>query len=118
MLLDPDVGDDALRTRLLSTVPEAQLEARNRTSRLADLLTEVENDLGFSVRFQQPGERVDRGEVCALLAAVLAHGCDLDICPMEKVAPDIAYRRLGPADGNSSLRRAKRPSVTRRLEAA
>ena len=63
-------------------------------ARLADLLIEVENDLGFSVHFQQPGERVDPGEVCALLAAILAHGCNLGLYTMEKVAPDIAYRRL------------------------
>ena len=54
------------------------LDARSRTIRLADLLIEVENDLGFSVHFQQPGEKwVDPGEVCALLAAILAHGCNL-----------------------------------------
>ena len=70
------------------------LDARNRTIRLADLLIEVENDLGFSVHFQQPGERVDPGEVCALLAAILAHGCNLGLYTMEKVAPDIPYRRL------------------------
>ena len=59
------------------------------------LLIEVENDLGFSVHFQQPGEKqVDPGEVCALLAAILAHGCNLGLYTMEKVAPDIAYRRL------------------------
>ena len=41
------------------------LDARSRSIRLADLLIEVENDLGFSVHFQQPGEkRVDPGEVC------------------------------------------------------
>ena len=33
------------------------LDARSRTIRLADLLIEVENDLGFSVHFQ----RVERG---------------------------------------------------------
>ena len=71
------------------------LDARSRTIRLADLLIEVENDLGFSVHFQQPGEQlVDPGEVCALLAAILAHGCNLGLYTMEKVAPDIAYRRL------------------------
>ena len=71
------------------------LDARSRTIRLADLLIEVENDLGFSVHFQQPGEkRVDPGEVCALLAAILAHGCNLGLYTMEKVAPDIAYKRL------------------------
>ena len=70
------------------------LDARNRTIRLADLLIEVENDLGFSVHFQQPAEQVDPAEVCALLAAILAHGCNLGLYTMEKVAPDIAYRKL------------------------
>ena len=56
------------------------LDARSRSIRLADLLIEVENDLGFSVYFQRPGEqRVDLGEVCALLAAILAHGCNLGL---------------------------------------
>ena len=52
-------------------------------------------DLGFSVHFQQPSEkRVDPGEVCALLAAILAHGSNLGLYAMEKVTPDIACRRL------------------------
>ncbi|MCY4508521.1 MAG: hypothetical protein OXG35_16435, partial [Acidobacteria bacterium] len=33
------------------------LDVRSRSIRLADLLIEVENDLGFSVHFQQPGEK-------------------------------------------------------------
>ena len=32
------------------------LDTRSRSIRLADLLIEVENDLGFSVHFQRPGE--------------------------------------------------------------
>ena len=71
------------------------LDTRSRSIRLADLLIEVENDLGFSVHFQRPGEtRVDPVDVCALLAAILAHGCNLGLYTMEKVAPAIAYRRL------------------------
>ena len=70
------------------------LDASSRSIRLADLLIEVENDLGFSVHFQRPSERVDPGEVCALFAAILAHGCNLGLYTMEKVAPAIAYRRL------------------------
>ena len=71
------------------------LDTRSRSIRLADLLIEVENDLGCSVHFQRPGEtRVDPGDMCALLAAILAHGCNLGLYTMEQVAPAIAYRRL------------------------
>ena len=71
------------------------LDTRSRSIRLADLLIEVENDLGCSVHFQRPGEtRVDPWDVCALRAAILAHGCNLGLYTMEKVAPAIAYRRL------------------------
>ena len=71
------------------------LDARSRSIRLADLLIEVENDLGFSAHFFRPGEkRADPAEVCALLAAILAHGCNLGLYTMEKIAPAIPYRRL------------------------
>ena len=59
------------RSRCPSLSEREGWTARSRSIRLADLLIEVENDLGFSVHFQQPGEkRVDPGEVCALLAAI------------------------------------------------
>ena len=91
---DPAEQPDPAQSERLAEL-HRWLDARSRTIRLADLLIEVENDLGFSVQFQQPGEKqVDPGEVCALLAAILAHGCNLGLYTMEKVAPDIAYRRL------------------------
>ena len=93
MAAEDGLGTSSRRNRTASL--HCWLDARSRTIRLADLLIEVENDLGFSVHLQQPGEkRVDPGEVCALLAAILAHGCNLGLYTMEKVAPDIAYRRL------------------------
>ena len=70
---DPAEHLDAAQSASLAEL-HRWLDARYRSIRLADLLIEVENDLGFSVHFQQPGEKVDPGEVCALLAAVLAHG--------------------------------------------
>ena len=71
------------------------LDARRRSIRLADLLIEVENDLRFSAHFLQQGEKQsDTGEVCALLAAILAHGCNLGLYTMEKLAPGIPYRKL------------------------
>ena len=71
------------------------LAARTRSIRLADLLIEVENDLAFSNHFHYPGERrMDAQETCALLAAIIAHGCNLGLFTMEKVAPDIPYEQL------------------------
>ena len=71
------------------------LDARRRSIRLADLLIEVENDLRFSAHFLRQGEKQsDTGEVCALLAAILAHGCNLGLYTMEKLAPGIPYRKL------------------------
>ena len=71
------------------------LEARRRSIRLADLLIEVENDLRFSEHFLRPGEKQPAAdEVCSLLAAILAHGCNLGLQTMEKIAPGITYRNL------------------------
>ena len=71
------------------------LNARSRTIRLADLLVEVENDLGFSAHFHRPGEkRVEPDDVRALLAGILAHGCNLGLFTMEKIAPGIPYESL------------------------
>ena len=90
---DPAEQPDPAQSERLAEL-HRWLDARGRSIRLADLLIEVENDLRFSLHFQQPGERVDPGEVCVLLAAILAHGCNLGLYTMEKVAPDIAYRQL------------------------
>ena len=69
------------------------LDARTRSIRLADLLIEVENDLGFSAHFHRPGEkRIEPDEVCVLLAAILAHGCNLGLYTMEKITSGIPYR--------------------------
>ena len=71
------------------------LDTRSRSIRLAARLIEVENDLGCSVHCQRPGEtRVDPGDVCARRAAILAHGCNLGLYTLEKVAPATADRRL------------------------
>ena len=71
------------------------VDARRRFIRLADLLIEVENDLRFSAHFLHPGEKQpEADEICVLLAAILAHGCNLGLHTMEKIAPGITYGRL------------------------
>ena len=76
---DPAEHPDSAQSDSLAEL-HRWLDARSRSIQLADLLIEVENDIGFSVHFQQLGEkRVDSGEVRALLAAILAHGCNLGL---------------------------------------
>ena len=41
-----------------------------------------------------PEQQLEADEVCALLAAILAHGCNLGLYTMEKIAPSIPYRTL------------------------
>ena len=115
VLLDPDVGDDELRARLLSTVPEAQLHEDQsdlanwtRGDRRARFEQTAERHAGlsqFAAPFLSRMKFVDeQGEgtsptLAALRVyrehrAILAHGCNLGLYTMEKVAPDIAYRRL------------------------
>lgn len=66
-----------------------------RQIRLADLRIEVENDLGFSVHFHSPGQETnDPQEVCALIATIQAHGCNLGLQTMEKIAPGFGYKKL------------------------
>ena len=91
---DPAEHLDPARSRSLAEL-RRWLNARSRTIRLADLLIEVENDLGFSAHFHRPGERhVEPDEVCALLAGILAHGCNLSLLTMERIAPGIPYELL------------------------
>ena len=48
-----------------------------------------------SAHFRRPGEKQpEAAEICALLASILAHGCNLGLHTMEKIAPATAYRKL------------------------
>ena len=91
---DPVEPPDAQRSASIAAL-RRWLDARSRPIRLADLLIEVENDLRFSAHFLRPAEQpLEVDEVCALLAAILAHGCNLGLYTMEKIAPSIPYRTL------------------------
>ena len=50
-----------------------------RRIRLPDLLIEVDNDLDFTRHFMTPAQRQEPSpeDVCGLLAAVMAHGCNI-----------------------------------------
>lgn len=72
------------------------LDNHKRSIRLADLLIEVDNDLGFTSHFRSPNGIDTDGpqRVCAFLATILAHGCNLGLHTMEKITQGISYKQL------------------------
>lgn len=67
-----------------------------RIVRLPEVLIEVDNDLRFTNHFLPPAQRSGRDpeEVCLLLAAVLAHGCNIGVDTMAKLTPGFSYKQL------------------------
>jgi TnpA family transposase len=72
------------------------LEKRMRTIRLPDLLLEVNNDLGFTMPFiRQPDDSkkyID--DICGIIAAIMAHGCNIGIFTMSKLTQGVSYTKL------------------------
>jgi len=57
------------------------LAKQMRRVKLPDLLIEVDNQLGFTRNFLTPAQREEASpeNICAVLAAVMAHGCNLGV---------------------------------------
>jgi TnpA family transposase len=71
--------------------------ARNmRRMKLPELLIEVDNELGFTRHFLTPAQRQEPSpeDICAVLAAVMAHGCNLGAYTMAQLTPDVTYEQL------------------------
>jgi TnpA family transposase len=67
-----------------------------RRVKLPELLIEVDNELGFTRHFLTPTQRQEPSpeEICAVLAAVMAHGCNLGAYTMAQLTPDVTYEQL------------------------
>jgi TnpA family transposase/predicted transcriptional regulator len=67
-----------------------------RRTRLPDLLIEVDNELGFTCNFLTPARRGESSpeDICAVLAAVMAHGCNLGAYTMAQLTLDVSYEQL------------------------
>ena len=67
-----------------------------RRIRLPELLIEVDNDLGFTRHFLTPAQRQDPSpeDICAVLAAVMAHGSNIGSYTMAQLIPDVTYEQL------------------------
>ena len=67
-----------------------------RQVRLPDLLIEVDNDLEFTRPFLPPSRQPDPApdEICVLLAAVMAHGCNIGPYTMAQLTSDVTSEPL------------------------
>ncbi|MHB8903349.1 MAG: Tn3 family transposase, partial [Thermoguttaceae bacterium] len=72
------------------------LTKQMRTTRLPDLLIEVDNDLRFTDHFLPPARRGSRDaeDVCQILAVVLAHGCNIGLHTMAQITHGVGYKQL------------------------
>jgi hypothetical protein len=61
-----------------------------------DLLIEVDNQLGFTRNFLTPAQREEPSpeDICAVLAAVMAHGCNLGVYTMAQLTSNVTYEQL------------------------
>ena len=67
-----------------------------RRVKLPDLLIEVDNQLGFTRNFFTLAQRQEPSpeDICAVLAAVMAHGCNLGVYTMAQLTSDVTYEQL------------------------
>jgi TnpA family transposase/molybdopterin-guanine dinucleotide biosynthesis protein A len=73
------------------------LSANMRRIMLPDLLIEVDNELAFTRHFAtvaQPDDGMSPDDVCLILAAVMAHGCNIGPYTMAQLTPDVSYKQL------------------------
>jgi len=90
-------------TEKLSAAEQVQLDQLKdwlgqhmRWIRLPDLLIEVDNELGFTQHFMSASQRQTRSadEVCTILAAIMAQGCNIGLSTMAQLVQGISYRQL------------------------
>ena len=88
--------DDTGRERLQQL--KAWLGRNMRRINLADLLIEVDNELGFTRHLMAPSQRQDPSpdDGCVTLAAVMAHGCNIGPNTMSQLTRDVSYKQLKP----------------------
>jgi hypothetical protein len=72
------------------------LAKQMRRVKLPDLLIEVDNQLGFTLNFLTPAQREEPSpeDICAVLAAVMAHGCNLGVYTMAQLTSNVTYEQL------------------------
>ena len=72
------------------------LAGHMRGVRLPELLIEVDNELRFTRHFMAPVQREDRNpeDICLILTALMAHGCNIGPHTMAKLTNGVSYKQL------------------------
>ncbi|MCP4935557.1 MAG: Tn3 family transposase [bacterium] len=75
---------------------EAYLKQQMRVVKLPQLLIEVDNDLQFTRHFMTAAqqEAPDVQNVCAIIATVMAHGCNIGSYTMAQLTNGVSYNRI------------------------
>jgi len=79
------------------------LAKQMRRVKLPDLLIEVDNQLGFTRNFLTPAQREESSpeDICAVLAAVMAYGCNLGVYTMAQLSrTSLTSNSSGSETGN------------------
>jgi TnpA family transposase len=93
--VDPSEKLDAVSERQLEELKD-RLASHMRWIKLPALLIEVDNDLGFTHHFMTLAQRQNRSvdDICTVLAAVMAHGCNIGLYTMAQLVQGIGYKSL------------------------
>lgn len=72
------------------------LEKKMRRIKLPQLLIEVDNELKFTRHFLPPTQSQARpvDEICSIIAAVMAHGCNIGPETMAQLTEGVTYRQI------------------------
>lgn len=72
------------------------LKKHQRRIKLPQLLIEVDNDLHFTRHFLPPAQSQSRpvDEICAIIAAVMANGCNIGPDTMAQLTPSVTYQHI------------------------
>jgi TnpA family transposase len=92
---DPSEKLDPASQRQLDELKD-WLGQHMRWIKLPDLLIEVDNELSFTRHFMTPAQQQTRltDDICTVLAAVMAHGCNIGLYTMAQLVSGIVYKQL------------------------
>ena len=95
------------------------LSRRIRPINLADLLIEVDNELGFTRQFMPPATREapTADDICVVIAAVMAHGCNIGPFTMSQLTRGISYKRLKKVSDWQLTEEAQRAALSQVVDA-